>query len=214
MATYSSIKYDFTPPAATTSTQVGTGAMVLIKSIDSDGSDATISFVNGASDVVLDNTYKTYIFKFINIHPETNNADLGFKGSSATGSNYGIAKTTTFFSGRHSEADANADLTYIGAFDLAQSTSAQRVTGSIDSDNDASASGYMCLYSPSSTTFVKHFISQTNRMYDYESGTPPQWAINSFVAGYFNTTSAVDAIQFSMDTGEIQGGTIKMYGIA
>ena len=68
MATYASIKYDFTPPSATTSAQVGAGALTLIKSIDSDGSDATISFVDGASDVVLDNTYKTYVFKFISVH--------------------------------------------------------------------------------------------------------------------------------------------------
>ena len=208
MATYASIKYNFTPPAATTSAQVGGGAMVLIKSIDSDGSDATISFVDGTSDVVLDNTYKTYLFTFNNIHPETDNTILKFNGSSDTGSNYNVTKTTTSFDAFHSEADDATLLHYNTSHDVGQGTGVQTLLRDIGNANDESASGYLYIFNPSSTTFVKHFLSQGSS-YQHQDIN-----INQFNAGYFNTTSVIDAIQFSMSADEIQGGTIKLYGIA
>ena len=208
MATYASIKYNFTPPAATTSAQVGGGAMVLIKSIDSDGSDATISFVDGTSDVVLDNTYKTYLFTFNNIHPETDNTILKFNGSSDTGSNYNVTKTTTSFDAFHSEADDATLLQYNTAHDVAQGTGVQTLLRDIGNANDESASGYLYIFNPSDTTFGKHFISEGSS-YQHQDIN-----INQFNAGYFNTTSVIDAIQFSMSADEIQGGTIKLYGIA
>ena len=143
-------------------------------------SSSTLSFVDGSSDVVLDSTYPIYLFKFINIHPATNNADLGFKASINGGTDYGVTTTTSFFEARHSENDSTANIQYITAFDLAQSTGLIRCTGSIDADNDASASGELILFNPSSTTFVKHFIINTNRMYDYGSGSPPQWSIATY----------------------------------
>ena len=208
MATYASIKYNFTPPAATTSAQVGGGAMVLIKSIDSDGSDATISFVDGTSDVVLDNTYKTYLFTFNNIHPETDNTILKFNGSSDTGSNYNVTKTTTSFDAFHSEADDATLLHYNTSHDVGQGTGVQTLLRDIGNANDESASGYLYIFNPSDTTFVKHFISEGSS-YQHQDIN-----INQFNAGYFNTTSVIDAIQFSMSADEIQGGTIKLYGIA
>jgi len=208
MATYASIKYNFTPPAATTSAQVGAGALTLIKSIDSDGSDATISFVDGTSDVVLDNTYKTYLFTFNNIHPETDNTILKFNGSSDTGSNYNVTKTTTSFDAFHSEADDATLLHYNTSHDVGQGTGVQTLLRDIGNANDESASGYLYIFNPSSTTFVKHFLSQGSS-YQHQDIN-----INQFNAGYFNTTSVIDAIQFSMSADEIQGGTIKLYGIA
>ena len=208
MATYASIKYNFTPPAATTSAQVGAGALTLIKSIDSDGSDATISFVDGTSDVVLDNTYKTYLFTFNNIHPETDNTILKFNGSSDTGSNYNVTKTTTSFDAFHSEADDATLLHYNTSHDVGQGTGVQTLLRDIGNANDESASGYLYIFNPSDTTFVKHFISEGSS-YQHQDIN-----INQFNAGYFNTTSVIDAIQFSMSADEIQGGTIKLYGIA
>ena len=67
----------------------------------------------------------------------------------------------------------------------------------------------MFLFNPSSTTFVKHFISSNTRM-DY-SVRP--YSNQYMVAGYINTTSAVDAIQFSMWSGNMDAGTIKLYGL-
>tara|TARA_R100001591_G_scaffold117335_1_gene136520 strand:+ start:579 stop:1238 length:660 start_codon:yes stop_codon:yes gene_type:complete len=181
------------------------GSMTLIKTLTA-SSSSTLTFVNGSDSVVLDNTYPIYLFKFINIHPGTSNADLGILASTDTGSSYGVATTSTFFEAKHAEDDSQAELTYITAFDAAQSTSLIKLTGSIASDNDSNAVGEMYLFNPSSTTFVKHFISTANRMFNSRS-------LNSFVAGYVNTTSAVDAIQFKMDSGNIDSGTIKLYGI-
>ena len=169
-------------------------------------SSSTLSFVNGSSDVVLDSTYPIYLFKFIGIHPGTSNADLGILASTDTGSSYGVATTSTFFEAKHAEDDSQAEIAYIDSFDAQQSTSLIKLTGSIASDNDSNASGEMYLFNPSSTTFVKNFISTANRMFNSRS-------LNSFVSGYVNTTSAVDAIQFKMDSGNIDAGTIKLYGL-
>jgi len=37
--------------------------------------------------------------------------------------------------------------------------------------------------------------------------------MDSYIGGYFNTTSAIDAIRFSVNSGNIAEGTIKLYGI-
>ena len=177
------------------------GEWTLIQTITSDGSDATMSFTSG-----LDSTYDEYCFKFIGIHPETDGSDLQFNLSIDGGSNYNVTKTSTYFHAEHNES-GTSDLGYYVSRDLAQSTAFQTLQQTVGSDNDQSASGYMYLYQPSSTTFVKHFISQISNYKDEDYNQ------NTFVAGYGNTTSAVDAIQFKMSADEIQGGSISMYGI-
>ena len=179
----------------------GGGAWTLIETITSDGSDATISFTSG-----LDSTYDEYYFKFIGIHPETDGADFTMNFSVDGGSNYNVTKTSTYFHAEHNES-GTSDLGYYVSRDLAQSTAFQTLQQTVGSDNDQSASGYMYLYQPSSTTFVKHFISQISNYKDEDYNQ------NTFVAGYGNTTSAVNAIQFKMSADEIQGGSISMYGI-
>jgi len=209
MATYASIKYDFTPPAATTSAQVGAGAMTLIKSITSDGSDATIDFIDGTSDVVLDSTYKTYIFKYISIHPETDDVKLTFQGNEAGGSGYNETITSAAWRAQLDEGDSDSNLLYTAAADQAQGTAYQQLSDNgLGSGNDESMSGELWLFNPSNTTFVKHFIARNN-MYQKDDYTN-----DNFIAGYFNTTAAIDEIQFKMSDGEIQGGTINLYGIA
>ena len=183
------------------------GSMILIKTLTASNS-GTLSFVHGASDVVLNNTYPIYMFKFINIHPASH-TEFTFNTSIDSGSNYNVAKTTTTTSAYHGENDASGPTYYYIDEDLAQGTGVARISGDIYTDNDSSMSGEMFLFSPSSTTFVKHFISDTQRM-DYSgAGYSNQWKC----AGYTNTTSAVNAIQFSMVTGNIASGTIKLYGI-
>ena len=78
---------------------------------------------------------------------------------------------------------------------------------STDNDNDASLSGYLHLFEPSSDTFVKHFISNTNTIHS------TKYSQNSYVAGYGNTTSAIDAVDFKMSSGNIDAGTISLYGV-
>jgi len=171
-------------------------------------SDSTISFVDGSSDVTLDSTFPIYLFKFINIHPADNSANLLFNMSTDSGSNYNVTKTSTAFAAWHKEDDSGTSFAYNTGNDLAQSTSGQRILfGGLDNANDGSGCAELYLFNPSSTTFVKHYICTAVK----NSYHPYAW--NTFVAGYGNTTSAVDAAQFSLDSGNIDAGTIKLYGI-
>ena len=211
MATYSSIKYNFTPPDATTSAQVGAGAMKLIKTIDSAGSDATISFVDGASDVVLDNTYRTYVFELIGIHPESNDAYLKFQCSTDGGSNYNTTCTAGFTAAYNLEdGSGNGGPDYNSSLDLQQETGFMAIGYGVSNLADASEVSQLWLFNPSNTTFVKHFFLTGNA----NLKNSIHGSANNFAQGYFNTTSAIDAIQFKYATDEIQGGSIKMYGIA
>nr|BAR38126.1 hypothetical protein [uncultured Mediterranean phage uvMED] len=185
----------------------GLGSMVFIKKLTA-SSSATLSFVDGASGVVLDNTYKEYLFTFNNIHPEEDNRNFGFTLSIDGGSNYNVAKTTTIFYSYHDETGGYNGLTYHTGKDLAQGTGNQMVLVETGNDNDQSGNGYLRLFNPASTNFVKHFISVGN---SYEATNNNQ---NSFVAGYGNTTSAVNGIQFSMSSGNTDSGDICLYGIA
>ena len=169
-------------------------------------SSATITFLNGSSDVVLDSTYPIYLFKWINAHPATDDTRLEIQGTT-DGSNYNTAATTTFFRGQHRENDSATAFSYETSHDEAQTTGFIDIDASIGNDNDQSTSGELFLFNPSSTTFVKHFLSTSNSIFSSD-GTS-----NTFVGGYFNTTSAITGIQFKQSSGNIDAGTIKMYGL-
>ena len=177
------------------------GSLNLI-STQTASSSSTISFTSG-----LDSTYKEYIFKFINIHPATDGASLTFNGSSDTGSNYNVTKTTTAFRAYNQQDGGGAALGYRTSDDLAQSTSFQILNFEVDNDADSSSVGFLHLFDPSSTTFVKHFIHTGNCVQS-------TYTRNDFVAGYFNTTSVIDAVQFKMSSGNIDSGVIKLYGVS
>jgi hypothetical protein len=185
----------------------GLGSMVFIKKLTA-SSSATLSFVDGSSSVVLDNTYKEYVFTFKDIHPATNNADLMINFSIDSGSNYNVTKTSTHFRALHNEGGTETSLDYDSSNDMAQGTGDLNILLNIGSGNDQCGAGYLHLFNPSSTTFVKHFIANMNR-YD-----PADFSVNQFTAGYGNTTSAIDAVKFQMDTGNIDAGDICLYGIA
>ena len=170
-------------------------------------SSATVDFVNGSSDVVLDNTYKEYLFTFNNIHPQTNVKSLMVNFSDDTSSHsYDLTKTTTEFYAYHLESGSGSNLLYLTDTDLAQSTASQEIIREIGNGNDDSGSGYMHLFNPSDTTHVKHFMARTNV-------TQPSLTEDVYVAGYVNTTAAVTAVQFSMNSGNIDAGTIQLIGI-
>ncbi len=192
--------------AITTAGTLASGAMVLIKE-QTASSSATISFVDGTSDVDLDATYPIYKFEFINLHPSHDNLDLQFNGSIDTGSNYNVTKTTTFFRAEHEEGDGSTELAYKTGRDLAQGTGFATLIGGPGNDNDQATSGYLYLFNPSSTTYVKHFLASLN------TSTDDNKSRNSFVSGYFNTTSAIDAIQFKNASNDIDAGKIKLYGL-
>ena len=178
------------------------GSINLIQS-QTASSSSTISFTSG-----IDSTYKEYIFKFINIHPASNSANFTFQASTDGGSNYNTTITTTYFEAYHAESDGASGLGYEANKDLAQSTSFQPLFWSTGSGNDESGNGALHLFNPSSTSFVKHI------MHTGSHNTSYTYAINTFMAGYFNTTSAINAVQFKYNTDSISTGTIKMYGVS
>jgi hypothetical protein len=200
------VKYNNNSISAVTSTGLATGNLVPIKTLTA-SSSATLSFVHGTDGVVLDSTYPIYKFEFINIHAATDNVGFTFNMSIDAGSNYNVTKTTTFFTAIHDEADAEAFITYAGGQDLAQSTAFQLLTTEMGNGADENSSGTLTLFNPSSTTYVKHFISTFN------TNTYHNFNRNDYVAGYGNTTSAVDAVRFQMSSGNIDSGKIKLYGI-
>ena len=200
------VKYNNNSISAVTSTALASGSLVPIKTITA-SSDATISFVDGSDGVILDSTYPIYIFKFINIHPATDDVEFSFNGSIDGGSNYNVAKTTTFIRAYHDEADSAAALQYDTSDDLAQSTSYQTLGGSVGNDNDQCCSGTLHLFNPSSTTFVKHFTASFNNYINTD------FSIASYIAGYFNNTNDIDAISFKFSSGNTDSGKIKLYGI-
>jgi len=179
---------------------VPTDNLILI-STQTASNSANISFTSG-----LNGTYDVYEFKFIDIHPRTDGASFTFNLSTDNGSNYNVTKTSTFFQAYHLENDSSAGIGYETAQDLAQSTAFQNISGDIGNDADQSTNGTMSLFNPSSTTYVKHFIATMNntQYVDYQT--------NYFMAGYGNTTSACNAIQFKMSSGNFDG-TIKLYGV-
>ena len=186
------------------------GAMTFIKKLTASTS-ATLSFVDGTSDVVLDDTYKEYMFTFKDIHPGSHDADFTFQVSIDSGSNYNVAMTTTVVSPFHYENDSSTALYYNAPKDQAQGTAFQSISSQVGSDADQSVSGSLRLFNPASTTFVKHFIC--NAQTACLDGSDDPYSMQDLSAGYANTTSAVDAVQFKMSTGNIDAGDICLYGI-
>ena len=193
--------------AATTfgSVSADGGNMVFIKKLTA-SSSATLSFVNGTSDVVLDSTFKEYMFTFSSMHPATDGANfqVGFRDGST---DYDATKTSSFFRAQHEEDGSSSTLGYDTDFHLTQSTSFQTIIGSESADNDQASSGYLHLFDPASTTFVKHYIAVVS------NSNVNDYARVGHTAGYCNVTAAIDAVQFKMSSGNIDSGTISLYGI-
>ena len=177
------------------------GAMTLLATQTASGS-ANLSFTSG-----IDDTYDSYVFKFYDIHPATDsvNFQVNFRDG---GSAYDAVKTTTYFRAYHDEADSAAALGYDTSADLAQSTGVQILNQTVGNDNDQCCVGTLHLYNPSSTVFVKHFIFRGNR------AQAANYTVDDYVAGYCNVTAAIDGVQFTMSSGNIDSGVIKLYGVS
>jgi len=194
--------------AVTAATGIPSGALTLIKTLTVSNASTT-SFVDGASSVVLDDTYPIYKIELINIHNDTSDRYLQFNLSSDTGSNYNVTKTTTAFNAAHKEDGSYSVLQYEASLDLAQGTGTQRLTAGQHNTADTGFSGEMWFYNLSSTTFVKHFMTTISAT-GYDGSNEYNYVTR--IGGYANTTSAVDAIQFSINSGT-HDGTFKLYGI-
>jgi len=178
------------------------GSMNLI-STQTASSSATLDFTSG-----IDSTYKEYVFKYINIHPQTDDVffEVNFRDGSTA---YDASKTTTSFFAYHNEAGNDQSLAYKASRDLANATGVQTLSfDSVGNGNDESSCGELFLFSPSSTTFVKHFIARTQIYHDGD------YTFDNHLAGYCNTTAAIDGVQFKMSSGNIDSGVIKLYGIS
>ena len=178
------------------------GGLTLLQTQTANNSTTT-SFTSG-----LDSNYKSYLFVYINIQPVSGNNDKRFTIQASTngGSSYGVTATTTTFRATHDENDASTGLSYTASHDVAQSTSFFQLSDILIDDGDCNISGHLQLFNPSSSTFVKHFIARF-------SGSNDDECISGFGAGYFNTTSPINAFQFKMDSGN-HNGIIKLYGIS
>ena len=187
--------------AITSAGQLAQGKMTLLQT-QTASSSASISFTSN-----IDSTYPIYIFKFINVHPATN--DTGFMVGFRDGSTaYDASKTTSAFRSFHDEADSSATLAYYGSVDQANATGFQYLTGGTGNGNDECLSGILHLFNPSSTVFVKHFLATTQ---EYNAGDASQ---EYFITGYCNVTAAIDGVQFKFSSGNIDSGTFKLYGVS
>lgn len=194
----------FTSDGAGTLSSINSGLsgnMVFINSATASG-DASLSFTSG-----IDSTYDEYVFYFVNIHPETNSQHFGFQVNASGQSGYNETITSTFFRAYNFENGATQALDYLASSDQAQGTALQHLFSSAGNDADKSVSGELHLFGPSSTTYVKHFYATTNGCQD---GAVTQ---NEFAAGYINVTAAITQIEFKMTSGNIDAGTIYLYGI-
>ena len=195
MANYNAIKYN----------GFSKGALTLIKTLTAD-EDANLSFVNGTSDVVLDSTYKEYLFILNNIHPaSTGQMNIFFRDG---GTDFDAVCTTSNFSAYNTEDDSNASLYYEGSMDVAQGSTVPLVRN-IGNVADASAAVIIHLFNPSSTTFVKHFLATDAYSYGSSYGS-----FSDRKGGYINTTTAIDGVKFQMASGNIDAGTIQLFGLA
>jgi hypothetical protein len=177
----------------------------LIKEVAA-SSSATVSFINGTSDVVFDDTFDVYEFHFINIHPATNDVEFGFKATS-NGSDFGISTTATFNFSYQAEGGGNSSTYgYNDTYDSHGNTGLVNLLHSVGNDNDQCCGGRLKIYNPSSTTFVKHFDSRISNVHHSDIIQE----VNS--CGYVNTTSAITGLQFAMSSGNIDSGTIKLIG--
>jgi len=194
MATYNAIKYNVDYGGFA-------GSLMPLSTFTSDGSDATATFTSG-----IDSTYNEYLFIYNNIHPENNDITFGFQVDTGTNTNYNQTITSSSFFNYHREDDASG-ISYATGGDQAQGTALQNISDSIGNANDEAVSGWLRLFEPSSGTFVKHFMACSIANMHSEG------AYQTFRAGYINTTTAITRIQFKFSGGEIQGGTIQMFGI-
>ena len=200
------VKYNNNSISAVTSTGLAQGSLVPIKTLTA-SSSATLSFLNGADSVVFDDTYPIHKFVYTSIHPASD-ITFGFQVDTGTNTSYNQTITSTTFRAYHNEADGNTSLGYASGDDQAQGSSMQPIA-LISNSNDDSASGELTIYNPSSSTFVKHFIATSNGV----KALSGQFSYNMFTAGYINTTTALTRVQFKTSSGNIDSGTIKMYGI-
>ena len=179
------------------------GAMILIKTVTA-SSSATVSFIHGTSDVVFDSTYPIYLIKFISVHPQTDDQNLQFRFTT-DGTNFNVTTYSAPFGADHTEAGSGS-MEYKAGNDP-DDNGEQSIGASTGADNDQASSGELYIFSPSSTTYVKHYLSRSSQARHSDA------AQDFFTGGYANTSSAITGLRFKFQSGNIDTGTFKLYGI-
>ena len=182
-------------------TTTGLGNLIFI-SRSTASSSSSVNITSG-----IDSTYKEYIFIFNNIHPATDGTHFDFQATT-NGSDFNIATTTTTWEAYNNETSGQTSLYSDSNKDHAQDTGYINLVDNIGSDNDQSVSGFLHLFDPSNTTFVKHFLFISQRL------SSNDFSANDFTSGYFNTTTAITGLSFKYESGNIDSGTITMYGVS
>ena len=200
MAIYKDLRYKV---GVTIGAASSGASQVLLKKVTATSGDSNITFDSS----LITNSFKEYIFTFISMHPANDNVFLQFNASADNGSNYNVTKTTTFWRAQNNEADDSNALGYVDGSDNAQQTGYQNLEDGNSRDNDHASSGYLHLFNPSSTTFQKLYYS---RMSSTSAGN---FNIHSNTGGAFNSTSAINNVRFQFSSGNIDSGTIKLYGV-
>ena len=148
---------------------------------------------------------------FKDLHPAPDDVVFSFQGDTGTNTSYNQTITSTNFAAQHGESGSPTELSDTGTGRRQhQGTSFQPLSGHNDlgNDNDQCLVGYLHIFDPAGTTFVKHFLAVTN-----QSGFENR-SVNTQVAGYFNTTTALTRVRFKMSSGNIDAGTVSLYGIS
>jgi len=180
-----------------------TGSALTLLETQTASSSATISFTSN-----IDSTYKEYIFKYINVHPATNSTMFAFQVDTGTNTSYNQTITSTHFTVGNNEAGNDTLFTYQTSMDQGQGTSFQKISNNVGNGNDECVSGTLHLFDPSSTTFVKHFVARSVEYHNED------YAVDSYTGGYVNTTTAITRVQFKFESGNIDSGTFKLYGVS
>ena len=193
---------------------VPTGKLTLIKTLTA-SSSSTLSFIDGAASVVLDDTYGVYIIKFINVHPQTNDTQFGMQFNAAGAADFNETITNTIFKSRQEEDASPAELALDVGGVLTQETGLCKISHPVGNLANEALSGHVTLYNPSSTTFLKNFISVVNHSYPSASAdvNANGQTMNIFTNGYINTASAIDEVKFQFVSGNIESGTIQLFGL-
>ena len=200
---FSLVKHNNNSISAITSAESLPSGNIVLLQTQTASSSSNIQFTSN-----INSTYKIYLFEFINIHPATDNSSFTFQVSTDGGSSYGVTATTTYFRGQQQEGGGGVtQLGYNTSDDAAQSTNFLVLSEDCGNDNDQAVSGVLKIFNPSGTTHVKHFLNH------FSGAQFNNYSFNEFIAGYFNSTSAIDAVKFEFGSGNIDSGTIKMYGI-
>ena len=184
------------------------GDVVLLSSQTASNS-ASLSFTSG-----ITSTYGEYIFGFYNINPATDAANFTFQANATDSTSYDETITSAYLRAYHNESDSTTTLEYASSLDQAQGTAYQQIAKDVGNAAERSTAGILHLFSPSSTTYVKHYYSRLQCKNNVGSGIDAggTYSVDFFTAGYFNVTGAIDEISFKMSSGNFDG-TIKMWGV-